>query len=120
MSKKTKKPVAQKKDINFIVTDDLVKIADYIYYIVNGEIVLNSDKDILLSSWKKIHYRSGVLDEKLVKKLINIQENVFGCSGITKNFHDIENLLSEEISKENVKVENIDLDDILISLTKGE
>lgn len=101
------------------ITDDITRIADYITYMNNGRIILFTAKDILLSHWKKIHFKKDSLGQKLITSLANVEDHVFGSSGITKDYPNIQNQLEPGLASGNIKVENVDLDDILILLVKG-
>ena len=71
------------------ITDDIARIADHVIFIVEGKIVLSEEKDTLLSRWKRVHYKKGILDSRIIETLTNRKEHMFGSSGITNNFPDI-------------------------------
>ncbi|MBN2414182.1 ABC transporter ATP-binding protein [candidate division KSB1 bacterium] len=102
------------------ITEDITRIADYITFMINGKIHLTIEKDDLLSNWKKIHFKKGALNQEISQTLSNVKEGMFGSSGITDNYLKIKDKLSAAIEKEDIKVENVGLDDILISFVKGE
>jgi len=102
------------------ITDDITRIADYVVFLVNGEIVLSESKDELLSKWKRIHYKHGALDSRTVDMLASRKTHMFGNSGVTNDYPAIKERLEEGLAREEVKVENVDLDDVLIALVEGE
>jgi len=102
------------------ITSDIARIADYITYMVDGRIVLSSAKDDLLTNWKQIHYTKGSLDEKIVLTLHSVEDHMFGSSGVTQKYLEIKGFLEKGMASENIKIENVGLDDILISLVKGK
>jgi len=102
------------------ITDDITRIADYVTFLVEGKIVLSEAKDDLLSKWKRIHYKEGALDETIVKSLTSRKTHMFAHSGVTDNYPALKDSLSEGMAKEQIKIENVNLDDVLISLVKGE
>ncbi len=102
------------------ITEDITRIADYITFMINGKIHLTVEKDNLLSNWKKIHFKKGALNREISQTLSNVKEGMFGSSGITDSYLKIKDKLAAAIEKEDVKVENVGLDDILISFVKGE
>jgi ABC-2 type transport system ATP-binding protein len=102
------------------ITDDIARIADTIAYMINGRIVLNAFKDDLMANWKKIHFSKGALDSAIIESLEQVEEHAFGGSGITRDLLKIEESLSQGLSSGNIKIENVGLDDILISLVKGQ
>jgi hypothetical protein len=44
---------------------------------------------------------------------------MFGSSGLTKNYPEIQNALAPGLASGDIKVESVGLDDILIALVKG-
>ena len=102
------------------ITDDIARIADQIIFLINGQIALQENKDELLSQWKKLHYQDGALNGQLIATLKAQETHMFGSSGITDNYLKIKDMLAEGIAQENIKVENISLDDILIAFVEGE
>lgn len=102
------------------ITDDITRIADYVTFLIEGKIALSEVKDELLAKWKRIHYKKGALDDSVVKTLKSRKEHMFGSAGITKDYPALKESLSQGLAKDEVKVENVDLDDVLIALVKGE
>ena len=102
------------------ITDDIARIADTITYMINGRVVLTAAKDDLLANWKRIHFSKGALDPKILENLEQVEDHAFGGSGITRDFLKIKDSLSQGLTNGNVKAENVGLDDILISLVKGQ
>ena len=100
------------------ITDDITRIADYISFMVDGKITIADSKDNLLSNWKKIYFKNGSLTDVIEKELLSVSKQTFGSSGLTNKYMEISELLKDGISSEDIKVENINLDDILISLVK--
>lgn len=102
------------------ITDDISRIADYITYMIQGRIVLTDSKDALLSNWKKLHFTPESLDKSVVDKLESVESHMFGSSGLTKNYPEIQEALAPGLASGDVKVESVGLDDILIALVKGD
>jgi len=102
------------------ITDDISRIADYITYMINGKIVMTESKDALLSDWKKIHFTPASLDKSVVDKLESVESQMFGSSGLTKNYSAIQDALATGLASGDIKVESVGLDDILIALVKGD
>lgn len=102
------------------ITDDITRIADYVAFLVEGKIVLSEPKDELLSKWKRIHYKDGALEDRIIDTLTNRKTHMFGNSGITNDYPALKETLADALAREEVKVENVDLDDVLIALVKGE
>jgi len=102
------------------ITSDIARIADYITYMINGRIALTAAKDDLLANWKKIHFTPGSLDERIIRTLEKVEHHMFGSSSFTKKYPEIKDTLEKGIASGDIKVENVGLDDILISLVKGK
>ena len=102
------------------ITDDIMRTADLVSFLIQGKIVLTSEKDELLSNWKRIHYKKGALDTDIVNSLTRQKDHAFGSSGVTDSYLQIKDSLVQGVTEGVVKIENINLDDILISLVKGE
>jgi len=102
------------------ITDDIARIADYITYMINGRIVMTKSKDELLSNWKKIHFTPDSLDKSIIDKLENVENQMFGSFGLTKNYPAIQDALAPSLASGDIKVESVGLDDILIALVKGD
>jgi len=102
------------------ITDDITRIADYVAFLVEGKIALSEPKDELLSKWKRIHYKDGALEDRIVNRLKSRKAHMFGNSGVTSDYPALKEALSEGMTREEIKVENVDLDDVLIALVKGE
>lgn len=100
------------------ITDDIARTADYITYMINGRIALFTEKDELLANWKKIHFKPDTLTESLESGLENLSKQMFGCSGITRNYQKIKDALAPGVSQGNIQIENADLDEILINLAQ--
>ena len=100
------------------ITDDISRVADYIAYMINGRFVLFSAKDELQSDWKTLHFKKDSLDQKIVATLENLETQMFGSSGVTRHYRDIEPKIAEGVSNGDIKVENVGLDDILIAMVK--
>jgi ABC-2 type transport system ATP-binding protein len=102
------------------ITDDISRIADYITYMINGRISMTESKDALLSNWKKIHFTPESLDKSVIDKLEDVESHMFGSTGVTKNYPEIQDSLASGLISGDIKVESVGLDDILIALVKGD
>lgn len=101
-------------------TDGLDDICDYINFMSRGGFVLQDGKDELLDRWKWIHFKEGSLSTSLEEQLVGVEKHPFHNSGLTGDFDEIRGQLSSGIAKGDIRVENANLDDILITLLKGE
>ena len=101
------------------ITDDIMRTADLVAFLIDGKIILTSEKDELLSNWKRIHFKKGALGGGIVNSLTRRKDHAFGSSGVTDRYLEIKDSLVQGITEGVVKIENVNLDDILISLVKG-
>ena len=102
------------------ITDDITRIADRIVFLIDGRIALADNKDDLLTKWKRIHYQEGALGDGIASTLKCRKKQVFGSSGITADFPALRDRIQNGLDRETIKVENINLDDILIAHVKGD
>lgn len=102
------------------ITDDISRIADYVSFLIEGKIRLSGEKDEHLSNWKRIHFKDGALNSTVLDSLKNRKKHMFGLSGVTDRYPEIQDSLAEGLAEETIKVENVSLDDILIAFVKGD
>lgn len=100
-------------------TEGLTEIADDIVFVDGGRIVLHQDKEDLLERWKWIHFRAGALARDVRARLARCEEQPFGSKGLTDDYPALRESLAEPIAAGEVRVENADLGDILISMIEG-
>ncbi|RJR26448.1 MAG: ABC transporter ATP-binding protein [Candidatus Latescibacterota bacterium] len=101
------------------LTEDIMRIADYVTYIVDGRIAIAAEKDEILANWKRIHFKNGSIASAVRPALATYEEHAFGASGVTGRYETIKEALSDGVSRGDVKVENVGLDDVLIAFVKG-
>lgn len=95
------------------ITSDLEKIADYITLIDHGNIFYSGTKDDLLESFCIVRGGSHDLTESLKKKIIGLTINFAGFAGLLST-SEMKHLASEIVT------ETPSIDEILISISKGE
>jgi ABC-2 type transport system ATP-binding protein len=100
------------------ITDDIVRIADHVAFIVDGRIAIHAEKDEILSQWKRIHFRPGALDGALASGLRCVEAHAFGSTGVTNRYGEIAGALEGGVASGDVKVENVSLDDVLIAFVR--
>lgn len=96
------------------ITTDLEKIADYITFIKDGEIIFSELKDSIMENYGLVKGGCELLDGDTKKEFIGIRENSFGFEGLTSNALKVKKLF-----KNNVLIEKPSLDDILVYTVKG-
>jgi ABC-2 type transport system ATP-binding protein len=100
------------------ITDDIVRIADHVAFIVDGRIAIHAEKDEILSQWKRIHFRPGALEGALVSGLRCVEAHAFGSTGVTNRYGEIAGDIEGAVASGDVKVENVSLDDVLIAFVR--
>lgn len=96
------------------ITTDLEKIADYITFINEGQIVFSNTKDSILEAYGIVKGGKNLLDRETRKEFIGIRENSFGFEGLTSNVDKIKKLF-----KNNALIEKPSVDDIMVYTVKG-
>lgn len=96
------------------ITSDLDKVADFLIFIYEGNIILSGNKEDILENHKIIRGNKELLDGDTKKELISYTENSFGFNGMTSNVKNTYEVFGEE-----VVYDNANLEDILMYYTKG-
>ena len=94
------------------ITADLEKIADYITFILDGQIVFTGSKENLLESYVLIKGGLNEISAEQKKLIIGLREHGTGFEGMT----EVNNL--SKLPKD-LLVEPITLDEIIIYMNKG-
>jgi ABC-2 type transport system ATP-binding protein len=102
------------------VTDGLEDIAEYVIFLDNGKLIVQSERDELLARWKRIHFQEGSLPPVLVGQLVDVRRQPFSSTGLARDFPAIREALEAGIAHGDVKIENARLDDILIAMHQGD
>lgn len=89
------------------ITTDLEKIADYITFLNNGEIVFSSPKDEVLDSYALIKGGKELLDTDTRKEFITVRENAFGFEALTNNLNKVKRVFGDKIIIEKPSLEDI-------------
>lgn len=107
----------EKKSVFFSthITTDLEKIADYITFINDGEIVFSKSKDEIVDNYRVVKGKTELIDENLKKNFIGMRVTPVGFEGLTDNVVKIKSLLGDEII-----VEPASLEDIMFYTVKGD
>lgn len=89
------------------ITTDLEKIADYITFLNNGEIVFSSPKDEILDSYALVKGGKELLDADTRKEFITVRENAFGFEALTNNLNKVKRVFGDKIMIEKPSLEDI-------------
>ena len=92
------------------ITSDLDKCADYVLFIKDGQLILNSGKDELLDNHAIVKGGLDELTEQLTNRLVSYKKHQFGYTGLIRR----ENIQGDEY----FTTEKPTLDDIMIYYSK--
>jgi ABC-2 type transport system ATP-binding protein len=101
------------------ITDGLDAIAEEIWFLDGGRVVMHQDKDDLLARWKRVHYREGALPQAIEERLVQVKRQPFGSSGLTGDYPALRDALSGPLARGDAKLERASLEDILLTIVKG-
>ncbi|MGE5357521.1 MAG: ATP-binding cassette domain-containing protein [Bacteroidales bacterium] len=101
------------------ITDGLDEIAEDIWFLLDGRVVLEADADELSTRWKWIHYKDGAVGHGVEERLTNLTRQPFGSRGLTSDFPDVREALARALDAGDARVANASLEDILLSFIKG-
>ena len=96
------------------ITSDLEKIADYIVFIHNGEIILNKTKDELIYEYGVIRCSENDFHNILPEDILSSMKKDYQIDVLIKN-----RKLMEKKYK-NLIIDSVSLDEIMLLLAKGE
>lgn len=96
------------------ITSDLEKVADYITYIHQGQVVLSDAKDTILDSYGRVGCTAAQLADLDPAGLLRVRRGSFGCEALVadrKGFRRAHPWLT---------VDPVSLEDIMLFVGKGE
>ena len=96
------------------ITSDLEKIADYIVFIHNGEIILNKTKDELIYEYGVIRCSENDFHNILSEDILSSMKKEYQIDVLIKSRKLIEK------KYKNLIVDSVSLDEIMLLLVKGE
>lgn len=97
------------------ITSDLEKIADYITFINNGELVFSKTKDEVLENYGLVKGARSLLDSDIKREFIGIRETSTGFEALTSNI-----LKARQMFKNEFKFEKASLEDIMVYTVRGD
>ncbi len=89
------------------ITSDLDKIADYITFLHNGEIVLSAPKDDILENYGLVKGKKELLNSDTRKYFIGIRESSFGFEGLVSDKQKVRRLFKEQVLFDKPSIEDI-------------
>ena len=89
------------------ITSDLEKIADFITFIKEGEVIFSISKDEILEEFKIVKGKNEDLNEEVEKLFLGLRKNSYGFEGLTNKVYEIKEALKDKIVVENTSLEKI-------------
>ncbi len=96
------------------ITSDLEKVADYIAYIHQGEVVLSDAKDSILDSYGRVGCTAAQLEAIAPDDVLRVRKGSFGCEALVKDRAAFARKYPMLL------VERTTLEDIMLFVGKGE
>jgi ABC-2 type transport system ATP-binding protein len=96
------------------ITTDLEKIADYVTFINEGQLVFSTDKDSILEQYALVKGGLELLNEDFKTNLVGLRKNAFGFEGLTGNRDQMKTRY-----KDNIMIEKASLEDIMVYTAGG-
>lgn len=101
------------------ITSDLEKIADYITFIHDGRIVLSEKKDDLIYNYAVLRCKSSQFAKLDKKDVITYRKRDYQIDVLVSDRQDAERKYGG-FATDNMVIDNVDIDDIMLLLIKGE
>ena len=96
------------------ITGDLEKIADYITYLHQGQVILSAPKDDILEQYGQVGCSAAQLAALEPELLTRVRRGEFGCHALVSDRAAFQRVHPE------LPVEPVTLDDIMLFVGKGE
>lgn len=89
------------------LTSDLDKIADYLFFIVNGKIILHGQKDEIKDQHAIVKGDPAVLLPEYEKYFVGLNQSCYGFEGLTDHKADLKKVLPSQTIYEVPSIEDI-------------
>ena len=96
------------------ITSDLEKVADYIAYIHQGQVVLSAAKDAILDSYGRVGCTAAPLENIDPRDVLHTRKGAFGCEAL------VADRVAFSRKYPMLLVERTTLEDIMLFVGKGE
>ena len=96
------------------ITSDLEKAADYVAYLHKGKLLLQGEKDVLLSEFGRLVCTRAELDRVDPAFLAGVRKSQFQCEALIRRRGEFKRLYPE------LAVDPVDLEDIMVFTVRGE
>ena len=96
------------------ITSDLEKAADYVAYLHKGKLLLQGEKDVLLSDFGRLACTKAELERVDPAFLAGVRKSQFQCEALIRRRGEFKRLYPE------LAVDPVDLEDIMVFTVRGE
>lgn len=84
------------------ITSDLDKVADYIIYIKQGEVIMNGDREAVINGFRLVQGSRDALTDSIMDIMLGYRENAFGFTGLIRE-EDIDKAYGLQIAKADIE-----------------
>lgn len=96
------------------ITSDLERIADYITFIMNGELIFSKPKDEVLEEWGIIKGGNDIIDDKYKEIIKGYKKTNFGIEALTSDIKT-----ARKFFNSTTVFEKASLEDIMFYMSRG-
>lgn len=89
------------------ITSDIESIADFITFILNGQIVFSRSKDEIMETYALVKGGHDLLDTDTQNLLIGVRRNEYGFEALTDNVHEARKNFGKDIVVDRASLEDI-------------
>lgn len=89
------------------ITTDIEQVADYITYILDGEVVFSKSKEEVFEQYALVKGSNDLLNDKNGLHLIGFRSGAYGFEGLTKDRAGVEAQFGDRVIYDNASLEDI-------------
>ncbi len=103
------------------IVGDIEKVADYVAFLQQGEIILCDEKDSILENWRRVYFRAPGGDlSPLKRQLAYWRQEGSSVQAVTSRYDEKLVRQLEGAGAENIQVSPLTLEEIMVTLSRGE
>lgn len=89
------------------ITSDIEQVADYITYVLNGQVIFSQTKDEVFEQYALVKGANKLLDQELRKQFIAVRRSDFGFVALTNDVIATKGILGDEVVYDKATLEDI-------------
>ena len=97
------------------ITSDLERIADYIIFVRDGELVFSTTKDEIIENWGVVKSDERLLNKEYLELIKGVRKTSVGTEALTNNVKE-----ARRIFNSSSIIEKASLEDIMFFMKEGE